>query len=48
MRSADETYTATLPVTGSNKGGVVYLVRSKPAATEMVEAFAAQRPLPET
>lgn len=47
MRSAGETDTASLPVRESNEGGVAYLVRSEPAATEMVEAFAARRPLPE-
>ena len=46
MRSAGETDAVTLPVTGSNEGGVAYLVRSEPAATEMLDAFAARRPLP--
>lgn len=48
MRSADETDAATLPVSGSNEGGVAYLVRSEPAATEMLDAFAGKRPLPES
>lgn len=47
MRSASDTDTAILPVRGSNEGGVAYLVRSEPAATEMLEAFAAKRPLPD-
>ena len=46
MRSAEETDTATLPVNGSNEGGVSYLVRSEPAATAVLDAFAAKRPLP--
>jgi hypothetical protein len=46
MRSAGETDAVTLPVTGSNEGGVSYLVRSEPAATEVLDAFAARRPLP--
>lgn len=46
MRSAGETDAVTLPVTGSNEGGVAYLVRSEPAATEVLDAFATKRPLP--
>ena len=47
MRSADETQAVTLPVVGSNEGGVSYVVRSEPAATETIEAFIAGRRLPE-
>ncbi|MGH8916333.1 MAG: LCP family protein, partial [Acidimicrobiia bacterium] len=46
MRSAGETDSVTLPVVGSNEGGVSYLVRDEPAATEVLDAFAAGRPLP--
>ncbi len=46
MRSAGETDAATLPVIDSNEGGVAYLVRSEPAATGVLDAFAAKQPLP--
>ena len=46
MRSADETDSVTLPVSGLEEGGVSYLVRAEPAATEVLDAFSAQRPLP--
>ncbi|MEX1133672.1 MAG: LCP family protein [Acidimicrobiia bacterium] len=46
MRSASETDSVTLPVTGVEEGGISYLVRDEPAATEVLEAFAGQRPLP--
>ncbi len=46
FRSADNTEAVTLPVTLSNEGGISYLVRSEPEATEVLEAFAAGRPLP--
>lgn len=46
MRSAGETDSVTLPVTGVEEGGVSYLVRAEPSATEVVDAFSAQRPLP--
>jgi len=46
MRSASETDSVTLPVQGAEEGGVSYLVRAEPAATEVLEAFAARRPLP--
>lgn len=48
FRSADVTEAVTLPVTGSTEGGVSYVVRSDPAAGEVLAAFAAGRPLPET
>ena len=46
MRSAAETDSVTLPVFGVEEGGVSYLVRDEPAATEVLEAFSARRPLP--
>jgi LCP family protein required for cell wall assembly len=46
MRSAGETDSVTLPVRGAEEGGVSYLVRDEPAATEMLDAFAAKRALP--
>ena len=46
MRSASETDSVTLPVTGVEEGGISYLVRDEPAATEVLEAFSAKRPLP--
>ena len=48
MRFAGETDAATLPVTGSTEGGVAYVVKVEPDATEMLNAFAAGRPLPGT
>lgn len=47
-RSADETQTVTLPVVGASEGGVSYVVRDEPAATEVLEAFGAGRALPES
>lgn len=47
MRSADITQAITLPVVGSTEGGVAYVVRSEPAASEVIEAFASGRALPE-
>jgi LCP family protein required for cell wall assembly len=46
MRFAGATDAATLPVTGSTEGGVAYLVEVEPDATNMLDAFAAGRPLP--
>ncbi|HVR79455.1 MAG TPA: LCP family protein [Acidimicrobiia bacterium] len=46
MRSAGETDSVTLPVSGLQEGGVSYLVRAEPAATEVLDAFSARRPLP--
>jgi len=46
MRSAAETDSVTLPVFGVEEGGISYLVRDEPAATEVLEAFSARRPLP--
>jgi LCP family protein required for cell wall assembly len=45
MRFAGETDAATLPVTGSSEGGVAYLVKVEPNASEMLAAFAAGEPL---
>ncbi len=45
FRSASETDTATLPVVGQTEGGVAYVVRVEPAATEMLQAFRAGRRL---
>lgn len=47
FRSAGATQAVTLPVVGSTEGGVSYVVRSEPGATEVLEAFAAGRRLPE-
>lgn len=47
FRSAGSTQAVTLPVVGSTEGGVSYVVRSEPRATEVLEAFAAGRRLPE-
>lgn len=47
FRSAGSTQAVTLPVVGSTEGGVSYVVRSEPRATEVLEAFAGGRPLPE-
>lgn len=46
MRSAAETDSVTLPVVGVEEGGVSYLVRDEPAASEMLAAFANGQPLP--
>lgn len=46
MRTAGGTDAATLPVRGSSEGGVAYVVRDEPAATETLDAFSAGRPLP--
>jgi LCP family protein required for cell wall assembly len=46
MRSAAETDSVTLPVVGAEEGGVSYLVRAEPAASEVLAAFAAGQPLP--
>jgi LCP family protein required for cell wall assembly len=46
MRSAGVTESMTLPVFGSEEGGVSYLVRDDPAATEVLNAFSARQPLP--
>ena len=46
MRSADVTESLTLPVVGAEEGGVAYLVRSEPAATDVLNAFSAGQPLP--
>ena len=47
FRSAGATRTITLPVVGHSEGGVSYVVRDEPAATAVLEAFAAGEPLPE-
>lgn len=47
FRSAGGTETATLPVVGTTENGVSFVVREEPAATEVLEAFAAGRPMPE-
>jgi len=46
MRSASETDSVTLPVFGVEEGGVSYLERDEPAATEVLDAFSAMQPLP--
>lgn len=47
FRSAGSTQAVTLPVVGATEGGVSYVVRAEPQATEVLEAFAAGRPLPD-
>ncbi len=44
----DDIETRTLPVVMSNEGGVSYVVRDEPAATQMIDAFVAGEPLPAT
>ncbi|MFP3915619.1 MAG: LCP family protein [Actinomycetota bacterium] len=46
FRSAGQTETVTLPVVGVTEEGVSYVVPDDPAATELLDAFAAGRPLP--
>jgi hypothetical protein len=46
MRSAEETDSMTLPVVGAEEGGVSYLVRDEPAASDVLAAFSAGVPLP--
>ncbi|MDP3985024.1 MAG: LCP family protein [Acidimicrobiia bacterium] len=46
MRWAAITDSVTLPVRGSEEGGVSYVVTEEPEATDVLEAFAAKRPLP--
>lgn len=46
FRSAGDTQAVTLPVVGSTEGGVSYVVRSEPAAAELIDAFADGRALP--
>ncbi len=47
MRSASVTDSATLPVFGSEEGGVAYLVRDDPAAQEVIDSFVAGQLFPE-
>lgn len=47
FRSAGSTQAVTLPVVGASEGGISYVVRAEPQATEVLEAFAAGRPLPD-
>jgi LCP family protein required for cell wall assembly len=46
MRSAEVTESMTLPVVGDEQDGIAYLVRAEPAATDVLNAFAAGQPLP--
>ncbi|MGH8872305.1 MAG: LCP family protein [Acidimicrobiia bacterium] len=46
MRSAADTDSITLPVVGADEGGVSYLVRDEPAASDVLAAFSAGQPLP--
>ena len=46
MRSAAETDSVTLPVVGTEEGGVSYLVRDEPAASDVLAAFVSGQPLP--
>jgi len=45
MRTAGVTDSVSLPVHGSEEGGVSYVVRSEPDATAMLDAFNARQPL---
>ena len=47
FRSAGTTETMTLPVVGASEGGVSYVVRDEPAATQVLDAFRAGEPLAE-
>lgn len=46
MRTASATDSVSLPVDESTEGGVSYVVRAEPAATEVIESFQARLPLP--
>jgi LCP family protein required for cell wall assembly len=46
IRTAGATDAVTLPGRTSTEGGVSYVIRDEPAATEVLEAFATGRPLP--
>lgn len=46
VRGASTTEAVTLPVVGSTEGGVSYVVRDEPAATEVLNAFARGERLP--
>jgi LCP family protein required for cell wall assembly len=46
MRSAGATDSVTLPVVGTEEGGVSYLVRDEPAASDVLGAFVSGQPLP--
>ena len=46
MRSAADTDSVTLPVVGTEEGGVSYLVRDEPAASDVLAAFVSGQPLP--
>ncbi|HUO45658.1 MAG TPA: LCP family protein [Acidimicrobiia bacterium] len=46
MRTASITDSISLPVAGSNEGGVSYVVAVQPEATQVLEAFAVGAPLP--
>jgi LCP family protein required for cell wall assembly len=46
MRSAGNTDSVTLPVVGVEEGGVSYLVRDEPAASDVLGAFVSGQPLP--
>lgn len=47
LRSATDTQAVVLPVVGASEGGISYVVRSEPAATDVLAAFAAGDPLPQ-
>jgi LCP family protein required for cell wall assembly len=46
MRTASQTDSLTLPVSGLDEGGVSYVVRAEPAATAVLDAFLNRQPLP--
>ena len=46
MQTASATDSVSLPVQISEEGGVSYVVRVEPAATAVIDAFAAKAPLP--
>lgn len=47
LQTASVTDSATLPVRDLTEDGIAYVTRDEPAATAMVEAFAAGQPLPQ-
>lgn len=46
VRGSSTTEAVTLPVVGASEGGVSYVVRDEPAATDVLTAFARGEPLP--
>ena len=46
MQTASATDSVALPVQISEEGGVSYVIRVEPAATEVINAFVTKAPLP--